>query len=125
MMRGGRQRKRVVLIHIDEGRRDVPVSLALGRLFEQAGCRVLFSTRRSTLRFLRRVRCDAVLVPSLFLLPYEEIPSDLLDLLWPSDVSWRQHHPATELLDLLSQLLSGPRRGVVVHHQVEAGFRQA
>lgn len=65
---------RRVLIHVDERRRDVAVLLALGRLFERAGCRVTFSTRRTTALWLRRCRFDAVLVPYVPHIPYEDLP---------------------------------------------------
>ena len=63
-----------VLIHVDERRRDVPVSFALGRLFERVGCRVTLSTRRTTAPLLRRLRFDAVVVPSLLHIPYDDLP---------------------------------------------------
>ena len=63
-----------VLIHVDERRRDIPVMLALRRLFEQRGIRVTLSSRRTAAAYLRRVPWDAIVVPSLLFLPYDELP---------------------------------------------------
>jgi len=72
---GRRHRQPRVLIHLDERRRDVPVLLALRRLFEGAGCHVLLSTRRTTLRLLRRISFEAVMLPSMSHIPHDEIPA--------------------------------------------------
>jgi len=63
-----------VLIHVDERRRDIPLLLALRRLLEQRGFRVILSTRRTTAAYLRGVPVDAIVVPSLLHLPYDELP---------------------------------------------------
>lgn len=63
-----------LLIHVDERRRDVPVLLALRRLFEQRGFRVTLSSRRTTAAYVRRAAYDAIVVPSLVSLPYDELP---------------------------------------------------
>ncbi len=63
-----------VLIHIEEQRRDMAVLLALGQLFEQAGFRVIFSTRRTTPLFLGSLSFDAALLATPENIPYNDYP---------------------------------------------------
>lgn len=66
---------RSILIHVDERRRDFPVLAALKLLLERAGHRVILSTRRHTPVYLRRLRFDAILVPYMEHIPYDDLPA--------------------------------------------------
>ena len=70
-MSAGRSAQGQILIHIDERRRDLVVSLALQRLFEESGVGVTLSTRRTTSPLLKEIPFDAVIVPSM-----DHIPRD-------------------------------------------------
>lgn len=63
-----------LLVHVDERRRDPSVMLALRHLLEAAGCRVVLSSRWTTARYVRRIPFDAVIVPSLLHVPYDDLP---------------------------------------------------
>lgn len=70
--RGSRPR---VLLHVDERRRDIVVLTALKRLCEEAGCRVVLSTRRTTAMYLNQMTFEAIVVPSVEHIPYERLTS--------------------------------------------------
>lgn len=74
-MSRGLARQARILIHLDERRRDFPVLAALKILLERAGHRVILSTRRHTLLYLRRVAFDAIIVPYMEHIPYGDIPA--------------------------------------------------
>ena len=63
-----------ILLHMEDPQRDGSVLLALGALFESAGARVVFSTRRRTLRLLKTLSLDAALISSPDNIPYDAYP---------------------------------------------------
>lgn len=62
------------MLHLEDERRDSAFLLALGELFQSAGFRVIFSTRRTTPVLLDSLPFEAAVIPTPEHIPYEAYP---------------------------------------------------